>query len=340
MVYEVFVAIIAGGSGTRFWPLSTPERPKQFLNLFGSKSMLQLTYDRVKNLTDPSRIMVITSRDHIDTVRQHLPEVNLIIGEPKAKDTAAAITLAGSVCQSLSSNAVLVIVPADHIIDPTDKFERIIRSAIEGAAFSGVPYTFGIPPTYPATIYGYLEIGYVAAQHNGLKHYNLKSYLEKPGPHLAEQFISSGNYLWNSGIFVWNVKTLMEEISECLPEHFQRLGKGFDNWDTDLDAAYEGLIKVSVDIGIMEKVQNIRMIPADFYWSDVGGWDAIEKMAGSRGKVYGNDGTSFVFCEDPNETVALLGVDNCIVIRSGNKTLVVSRDKLDEIRELVKKIES
>lgn len=349
-VDDLAVVIMAGGAGTRFWPLSTEERPKQFLKLFGERSLLQKSFDRVADLLPPERILVLTSESFIPIVLEQLPQLppGNIIGEPMRRDTAAAVALAALLCRKRFGNCTMAIMTADHIIEPVDTFRKILLSAAGEAKKSKVIYTFGIKPEYAATGYGYLETGEKTADDEGVRHFKLVRFKEKPDLETAGEYLKSGRFLWNSGMFVWQADTIIGEFERQLPAHLDRIAPavledGSPLWQEALRKAFEPLKKISVDFAIMEKAEDVRCVEAGFSWSDVGGWPAMDEFMekdesgnSCRGDVRTYDAsTNMVFCEDENETVALVGVKDLIVVRSGGKTLIVSRDRAEDIKKLV-----
>ncbi|MDY6863569.1 MAG: sugar phosphate nucleotidyltransferase, partial [Thermodesulfobacteriota bacterium] len=195
--------IMAGGTGTRFWPLSTEEKPKQFLNLFGDRSLLQKSYDRILPVIKPERILILTNKNFVGLVKEQLPQLpdENIIGEPQKRDTAAAVTLAALLCKKKFKNSVMAILTADHLIEPGESFRKILISAAKEAEKENILYTVGINPAYPATAYGYLELGERVYMGGGIKHYKLLGFKEKPGLDEARKYLEAGNYYWNSGIF-------------------------------------------------------------------------------------------------------------------------------------------
>ena len=347
---DLAVVIMAGGAGTRFWPLSTEKRPKQFLKLFGDRSLLQMSFDRVAGLVSPERILVLTSESFLPLVTEQLPEIPAknIIGEPMRRDTAAAVVLATLLCEKRFGNTIMAIMTADHLIEPVDEFQKTLLSAATAARESETLYTFGIEPTSPAPGYGYLECGSEVIDDEGIKHYSLSQFREKPDEDTARMYIEKGGYLWNSGMFVWSVESILKEIRLNLPDHLSHIAlavkeEGSANWQKDLEAAFFPLQKISIDYGVMEKAANVRTVSATFNWSDVGGWLALEEFLDKdqsgnshHGRVESHDAAdNMVFCEDENETVALVGVKDLIVIRSGRRTLVVDKKRAEEIKKLV-----
>lgn len=346
------VVLLAGGSGTRFWPLSTQERPKQFLTLLGDESLLQAGYRRARLLAPPQRIIVLTNESFVDLVREQLPDAPPanVIGEPMRRDTAAAVCLGALVCRQRFGDVVMVVLTADHRIEPPEEFVRVVRSAAKAAAAQPVLYTLGIRPSYPATSYGYLRQGELVLQDGDLRHYALKGFREKPDLATAEEYLHDGEYWWNSGMFVWGTETILAEFERYLPGHIDALGKlslgeaaGAGRVADALRRAFESLPAISVDYGVMEHAANVRMIGATFEWSDLGGWLTLEKYLPSdeagnhhRGRVATLDARgNIVFCSDQDELVALIGVDDLIVVRADRRTLIVPRWRAEEVRQLV-----
>lgn len=348
---------MAGGAGTRFWPLSTESRPKQFLSLFGQRSLLQLSHDRVAGLVPPERILVLTNQRFVPLVRQQLPELpqQNIIGEPMRRDTAAAVALAALLARHRFGNPVMAVLTADHLIEPVELFQRTLISAARAAAADdGVLYTFGIQPTYPATGYGYLERGEAVpgAGGDGVSHYALARFQEKPPRELAEKYLTSGRFYWNSGMFVWQNAAILAELQRQLPGHLAALEPALAHdrgpgWAEALERAFEPLQKESIDFGVMEKAERVRCVASTFEWSDVGGWLALEPFlahdeAGNahRGGLRGHGAAgNITFCEDEQEVVALVGVRDLVVVRTGRTTLVTDKRNAEAVKALVAKLD-
>lgn len=348
------VVIMAGGAGTRFWPASTEERPKQFLRLIGGRSLLQHSYDRALFLTSRERILVLTGRKLVHLVREQLPDLasHQVIGEPMRRDTAAAVCLAALIARARFGECVVVTLTSDHRIEPVDELVRVVGSAVEAAARESVLYTLGIPPTHAATGYGYLQRGAPLPAIEGVAHYELARFREKPDRATAESFIRSGGFLWNSGMFVWSAAAILERFAEYLPRHLATLepvvGETGAAWDeTAAETAFAGLDSISVDYGIMEKAGGVRLVEATFSWSDVGGWEALAEFlpddgAGNRAAariVSLRSSGNVVFAEDADELVVLVGVEGLVVVRAGRRTLVVPRARAEEVKELVRMLD-
>ena len=348
---RLVAVIMAGGMGTRFWPLSTPERPKQFVTLFGERSLLQMSFDRLRGLVPPERILVLTNAAHVAIAREQLPELpeGHIIGEPVRRDTAAAVALAAVLVRERFGDSVILTLTADHLIEPTDLFQQDLVSAARQVAAADVFYTFGIRPAYPATVYGYLETGAAVAADDGIEHFELRQFKEKPDLETARRYVDSGRFLWNSGMFVWKAATILREIRTWLPGHSEALEPlggcdGTPRWQEALEKAFAGIRPISIDYGVMEKTRTpLRCVASRFSWSDVGGWPALGDLLARdsrgnavRGTLRAIDASgNLVFSEAPGETVALIGVEGLIVVRSGNRTLVARKEDADRIRELL-----
>jgi mannose-1-phosphate guanylyltransferase len=354
---DLAVVIMAGGAGTRFWPMSTEARPKQFLRLFGERSLLQQSYDRVAPLVPPERVLVLTNARFLPLVREQLPELpeENLIGEPMRRDTSAAIALAALLCARRFGNPVMAVLTADHLIEPPELFRRTLLSAASAAARSpGALYTFGIQPTYPATGYGYLQRGEPLGEDQGIPHYRLLRFREKPDAATAKGYLESGEFYWNSGLFAWTVEAILGELRRQLPGHLQALEPAAQaiverspRADEALAAAFQPLPVISIDYGVMEKAADVRCVASHFEWNDVGGWLALAPFldgdsAGNahRGGLRTHQARgNLVFCEDPDEVVALVGVEDLVVVRAGRCTLIVPRARAEETKKLVASLE-
>lgn len=346
--------IMAGGAGTRFWPVSTQNRPKQFLRLLGERTLLQESFDRIRGLVDPSRILVLTNWQYVDTVLEQLPEIppSQVIGEPCRRDTAAAVALAALLAQHLFGECTTMLVTADHRITPTEQFQECLVSAAQAASQSNSLYTIGIKPNFPATGYGYLHCGECLSVGDGPSHYRVQAFKEKPSLEKAREFLADGEHYWNSGMFVWHTQAILSEFAKQLPGHIQSIKPALEHfatpmWSEALTNAFEPLPKVSVDYGIMEKALDVRMTMGNFDWFDVGGWlavapflqlDASENRY--RGQLVSYDSHhNIVFSDNPQSTIALVGVENMVVVQAGERTLVVPQSKLEQVKKLVDQLD-
>jgi len=347
---NVVFVIMAGGTGTRFWPLSTSKRPKQFLQIFDNRSLLQMSYDHIISLTSPDRVLVLTGNGFPSLVYEQLPDIpkTNIIEEPSRRDTAAAVTLAAMICRARFGNPVMVVLTADHYIDPAESFRRHILSGIHAAQKTDDLYTFGITPTFPATGYGYLQMGEQVTDDNGIIHHAVKQFHEKPDTVTALSYLKSGRFYWNSGMFAWKTSTIIEELEKYLPDHVRALERAIlydrtPEWEKALEESFGALKRISIDVGVMERAEHVRCVESSFSWCDVGGWRALsahipadEHNNRTKGRVLTLDATgNFVYCEDTDETVALIGVSDLVVVRIGSRTLIVPYDRTENIKTLV-----
>lgn len=354
---DLVVVIMAGGAGTRFWPASTESRPKQFLSFFGERTLLQQSFDRVASLVPPERVLVLTQERFRPLVRAQLPEVpeHNVVGEPERKDTAAAIALAAVLIAHRFGDVPMAVLTSDQLIEPTHAFQQTLAAALRGARASRALYTFGIAPTFAATGYGYLELGDEvqtdAGADEGVRHFVLRRFVEKPDEERARAYLDSGRFLWNSGMFVWSTSAILGEYERQLPGHLQALRPvatlaGGDAFATGLAQAFATLPRVSVDYGILEGAARVHCVRSDFGWSDVGGFLALGDHlplddAGNahRGHLHTLDAQSnLVFAEDADETFALIGVSDLVVVRSGKRTLIVPKARAEEIKKLVERL--
>jgi mannose-1-phosphate guanylyltransferase len=242
------------------------------------------------------------------------------------------------------------VLTADHLIEPKDEFQRTLRSAVGGAMDGEALYTFGVEPGFPATGYGYLLRGERVLDDGGIEHFRLQRFVEKPDLETARGYLESGQYYWNSGMFVWSTAAILGELRAQLPRHLELLEPAVErdgeaDFDAALRRAFEPLSPISIDFGVMEKAAQVRCVASRFRWSDVGGWLALEQLLehdaadnAHRGRLFGEGASeNLVFCEDRDEAVALVGVQNLVVVRSGARTLVVHRDHVERVKQLVKK---
>ena len=337
--------ILAGGKGERFWPLSRINRPKQFLSLDGSgKSLLQATAQRVLSLTeDWGQVWVITSALIADGVREQLPqlpETNLLI-EPEGRDTAPAVAWTTlEVSQRHGEDAAIAFFPADHWIGDRQAFARTINAATELATAEDAIVTLGITPNHPATGYGYIEQGEVRGDYGGLKAYKVSRFTEKPDRATAESFISTGRYSWNSGMFIFRAGLVLQELHRHAPQIIRPLAeKG--------KAAYFELEKKSIDYALMEKTQLAYVIPANFGWDDLGDWNALERLLKEDGdnvelaNHVGRDtkGT-IIYASDKEEAIVTIGLEDVVIVRDRNATLIVKKDRTQEIKQVLKSLQA
>jgi mannose-1-phosphate guanylyltransferase len=342
---DLSCVIMAGGAGTRFWPASTEDKPKQLLTLIGDRSLLQLAVDRAIACVPAERVLVVTSRRLHDAVRAQLPELPArnVIAEPERKDTAAATALATLAVQARGGRK-LCILTADHLIGPTELFVAAVTRAAAACEDTDAIVTFGVVPTHPATGFGYLEVERI----DGDEARPVKRFVEKPDLATASAYVASGRFLWNSGMFVFETAAMLAALHTHLPSHLTTLGdvvaKAVDGVIDDhaLAAAFAALPRISIDKGVMEKHHNVRCVPARFAWSDVGSFPSLAEHlptdpAGNavRGHLRSLDAhNNVVWCEDAGDEVAIVGLSDVVVVRAGQRTLVVPRNRAEDIKKL------
>ena len=337
--------ILAGGKGERFWPVSRLKRPKQFLCLDGGdRSLLQSTADRLLPLASWDEMFVITAAHIASGVREQLPEMpneNILV-EPQGRDTAPAVAWATlEVAKRFGEDTICGFFPADHYIVDEDRYCDTLRAATELAVTSSAIATLGITPTFASTGYGYIEQGadagsFSAGSVSDLPAYKVSRFAEKPDKSTAEAFIESGQYSWNSGMFIFPAAVMIAELKTHAPEMTQALmEKGVD--------AYATLEKLSIDYAVMEKTDRAYVMPANFGWDDLGDWNAIERLLkGGANNVelcqhVGLDTAgSILYSADPEELIVTIGLEEVVVVRDGNATLIVKKDRTQEIKKAVK----
>lgn len=335
MEHRFTAVIMAGGRGTRFWPVSTSGMPKQFLKLTGGRTMLQQTADRFEGLCGRDSVMVVTGTEHGDTVMEQLPWLdrrNLLL-EPSGRNTAPCIGwAAGTLIERGLGSSLMVVVPSDHVIDSPEGFRETVRLAAVPAA-EGRLVTIGIPPDRPATGFGYLHAGRPC----GGDVRRVLSFTEKPDSATASRYVASGEYLWNAGMFIWRPDVIMEEISTRLP----RLARGLEGLGrvTSPDPeVYGSLEPVSVDYGIMEKAEDVVVVPARFEWNDIGDWPSARECGVGRGEVLSIDsGNTTVW--NPGKLTVLMGLSGVSVVETEKVTLVMSDEYSQRLREVVAELE-
>ncbi len=343
----LYAVVLAGGRGERFWPYSREACPKQFLKLMGSRTMLQQTVDRLEGLVEPESVYVITGAAYVDLVREQLPGIpeENIIGEPCGRDTAAAVGLGARYVARRNPEGVMLVLPADHYIQDVARFRLVLAGAAAAVARGDYLATLGIVPNRPETGYGYIRRGELHDNYNDIPAHVAEEFTEKPDLERAMEFLDRGNYFWNSGMFIWRVDVINRLIEELLPELHAGLHKielALQNGEAQqvVEEVYPGLPKISVDYGIMEQAGNVLVMPGDFGWDDVGSWTALERhrdrdennnMVDARG-VFLDTRDCLI---SSSRTVATLGVDNLIIVDNGESLLVCSKDRAQEIKQVV-----
>ncbi len=342
---NIYAVIMAGGVGSRFWPRSTEQNPKQLLRIFGENTMIQDTVNRLDGLVEDQNIFVVTNKIQrakiIDQLSQ-LPEEN-IIAEPFGKNTAPCIGLAATIIKAKDPDAVMVILPADHLIQNVEEFRRVIKLAAEFANKSKSLVTLGIKPDRPETGYGYIQFQEEPLENEIHKVY---TFAEKPNLETAKRFIDSGDFLWNSGMFIWRADVILNYMEKLMPELYEGMcvvdkAIGQENFNDVVTEVYGQLTKISIDYGVMEKAKDVYVIPCEFGWSDVGSWETVYQLSekdkdgnAAAGDVYlHKTKNSYVYSE--GDFTAVIGLENVIVINNNNTLLVCNRDNVQDVKLVV-----
>ncbi|MBL9155593.1 MAG: mannose-1-phosphate guanylyltransferase [Verrucomicrobiales bacterium] len=345
----VYGLILAGGSGTRFWPLSRDDRPKQLLRLFDDETLLEKAARRLEALIPRENLIVLTNAAQEASVRAILPDLPAVnvISEPERRDTAPALALGIAAVARRSPEAVMVVIPADQLIRDEAGFVRIIEAAVEAARASDALVTLGIKPTWGCPSYGYIERG-PRASISGYRHeipvHEVLRFREKPDADLAEQYFESGAYSWNAGIFIWTVPAVIRELTRHCPElaDFVSELRHSRDFAATLAKQFPALTRISIDYALMEKAARVLNIEADIGWDDVGGWISIgkylEQATGDnavRGPVTLLDCYNNVVFGASGRRVALLGVHDLIVVETADAILIADKDEADRVKKLV-----
>lgn len=343
---NTYCVIMAGGIGTRFWPMSTTQHPKQFHDVLGTgKTLLQQTFERLLQITSPEKIYVITDQIYTELVLKQLPEISKdqIIEEPVGMNTAPCALYSALKIEKLDSDAKILVCPSDHLILNENKFAEKVNLALKNLDKEDGLYTLGIQPTRPDTGYGYIQF---IEEENEIK--QVKTFTEKPDKELAEQFLMSGDFLWNSGIFIWKAGTILKAFEEYLPDMYQSL----KNIQKDIDSeneeqavrkVYPTLQKISIDNGIMEKCRKVFVIPANFGWSDLGTWSSLYEnmdrdrqrnaVSGKLVKMY--DAKGNIVQIKGRKAAVIEGLNNYIVIDTPHALLICPLSSDQEIKKYV-----
>ncbi|MCO5169770.1 MAG: sugar phosphate nucleotidyltransferase [Planctomycetes bacterium] len=350
--------ILAGGSGTRFWPLSRRDRPKQLLALAGPRTLLQGTWDRVRRLAPADAVHVVTAgADLAQAMRDQLPELApaRLVVEPEPRDTAIAIGLAARLIAREDPEAVLVVTPADHVVRPEEAFAAAVQEAAALAAARGTIVTLGIRPRQAHTGYGYIRRGEPLAGWEGrVPAFAARAFEEKPDRATAERFVTGGEHLWNSGVFVWRAATVLEQLDAHLPATraaIERIAAAWDGPDREatLRTEYAAARRISIDYAVLEKARDIAVLEVDYEWSDVGSWSAVAELHTGEADPAGNVALDapFVgvdaracFVQGDGRLVAIVGLENVAVVQTGDATLICALDRAEAVKELVKSLES
>lgn len=344
---------MAGGIGSRFWPSSRRKKPKQFLDILGlGKTLLQLTFERFKHVCPVENIFVITNLEYAALVKEQLPELTdqQVLAEPSRNDTAPCITYAALKLRALNPNANFVVAPSDHVILKEEQFTKHILEGLDFVQNNKVLLTLGIQPNHPNTGYGYIHFDKNAAD----TIYPVHQFTEKPNLERAQKFLASGDYLWNAGIFVWNVNTVLDALQQHAPEVYQILNQGAKKWGTTeertfLDEFYPTTPSISIDYAIMEKATNIYTMPADIGWSDLGTWGSLHEQfekdeqenaisSPTPNLVQPLDTSNCMIRTPQDKLVVIKDLENYIVVDEGNVLLIYPKDQEQAIKGVSKEL--
>jgi mannose-1-phosphate guanylyltransferase len=346
-----FALIMAGGSGTRLWPLSRQARPKQALRLVGDRTMFQLAVERLDPLFALDRIFVVTAADQVGTLLQQAPQLpggNFIV-EPLQRGTASAIGLAALYLRRRDPDATMAVLTSDHYIADCAKFQRVLAAAYDMAQ-QGHLVTLGIKPTFPSTGYGYIERGEALAEMDGLEAYRVSAFREKPDTAAAEAFVNDGLHTWNSGMFIWRVDRILAEMQKQMPRFYDQLmqidaAMGTDRESWVLSYVWPRVAAQTIDYGIMECAEDVAVIPAHIGWSDIGSWATLLDIlpADQDGNVviyadHMNVDTAQTLVYGNNRLVATIGVSDLVVVDTDDVLLICSRDRAQDVKKIVEKL--
>lgn len=351
----MYAIVMAGGSGTRFWPASRERMPKQFLRITSDRTLFEETIDRIKTLVADEQVYVVVNRLHEETTRNLLGSSNArVLVEPVGKNTAPCIALAAIHIARRDENSPIIVLPSDHFIRDRERFALKLRAACE-AARHGAIVTLGIPPTRPETGYGYIERGKETEKAMGEEVFEVKKFVEKPDFETAVEYLRGGRLLWNSGIFIFTAKTILTEIRECLPdlhEGLEEIGEAMesDRFEAVIERVYPQLKSVSIDYGVMEKTSAmVRVLSGDFGWSDVGSWQALYEL---RSDEY-DEGENLLLSEamtidakrnlvysTSGRAIALMGVEGLIVVDTPDALMVARKERSQDVKEFPENLEA
>lgn len=345
----ILAVIMAGGSGERFWPLSSPAKPKQVLRIWGDRTLLQAAAARAATLAPWDRVLVVAGRPHEGVIRDQLPEVppENFLFEPVARDTAGCVAFAVGVAGARDPGAVMAVMPADHLIDPPEAFAADVRRAAEIASTGETLVTLGIRPSRPETGYGYIQRGAPLTEAGGA--YRVAQFKEKPDAATAAEFLADGGYYWNSGIFVWQVAVIRSCLESFLPAHAAAARAVGRAWGTPrarevLEAEFQRLPKISIDYGVLERAPEVVVVPAGFTWDDLGAWPSLERLfppdaQGNvvRGQHVGIE-TEDCIVVSSGRPIGTIGVKGLIVVEGEYGVLICPKDRAQEVKTIIRRL--
>jgi mannose-1-phosphate guanylyltransferase len=353
MKSPLYFVIMAGGRGTRFWPRSRSKRPKQLLDIVGSKSILEQTLDRLLPITDWDHIFIVTEISQAEAIQDlvpELPETRLIV-EPLGRNTAPCIGLAALILEKIDPAATMIVLPADHYISQIPVFQETLLAAARTAQTVDSLITLGITPTFPETGYGYLERGGKLSESDGHEVWEVKAFHEKPDRSKAEAMLKTGRFFWNSGMFIWTVSAILTQMARLTPTMYEELMKlkkvlGAPGWEEALMAGYEAMENVSIDYAVMEKAEKVLMLEGDFGWNDVGSWEAVYQLEPKDEQGNCLSGSVVVLdsqgclVQSPQKAVGLIGMKDLVVVDTPDALLICPRERAQEVKKIVEMLEA
>jgi mannose-1-phosphate guanylyltransferase len=353
MPENLYAVIMAGGSGTRFWPLSRRKTPKQLQAIVGDKPLIASTFDRLEGLIPPRNVLVITGPEQDEPTREALPDLppGNVIAEPEGRDTSAAIALGAAILAKRDPQAVMAVMPADHVIKPVGLFQATLAAACDVAQRTDYLLLFGIRPDRPATGYGYIHFGDTLERAAGdFPVRRVESFKEKPDERTAHEYVESEEYYWNSGIFVWRASRILAEIAEFLPGHaegFRKIGDalGSPKEAETIAEEYSKLKKISIDYAVLEKAKDVAVLEAGYQWDDVGSWLALERHyePDERDNVIVGDAleigsTGCIIRASGKRLIAAIDLTNILVVETEDAVLVCPKDRDQDVKKLVEEL--
>ncbi len=346
----VYGVIMAGGIGSRFWPQSRKNYPKQLLNVFGGETLIQQTYDRLLDISEEENILIVTNQELVSPIIDQIPRLtkdNFVV-EPMGKNTAPCIILAALQIAQKDPDGVMVIVPADHLIMNREIFTDILNKGIDFAFRNDALVTIGITPTHPETGYGYIQRSEQVEKIDDREIFRVKTFAEKPDIDTAKRFLQTGDFYWNSGMFIWKASSLLTAVENFLPEIYEEFLGAFKFWGKEefaekLEIAYKKIKGISIDYGVMQNARNVFVIPGTFAWNDVGSWDVVSKLAENSdengNKVQGAESalidTNNTFIMSSGKFVATVGIDDLIIIDTDDALLICKKGMSQNVKEVV-----
>lgn len=349
----LYATIMAGGAGTRFWPASRKLTPKQLLTLTGERSMLQSTADRLKGLCPPENLLIVTNKVLVDPIAKQLPEIprESVIGEPAKRDTAPCVGLAAAWVAAKDPDATMVVMPADHVIGPDHVFQDALSHAAELVETDPTRIvTFGIKPSYPAEVFGYIEAGQPVSG-TRIPTFSVERFREKPDLETAKQFVAAGSFYWNAGIFVWKAQTVLDALAKFQPQMFAHIDKirssiGTADFGQTLEKEFTAIEGTSIDYAVMEHYENRVVVEAPFDWDDLGNWTALPRLKGvdedgntTDGRHLGIDTENTIVRSDNGHLIVTVGMKDCIVVHTPDATLIANREDEASIKKVVAELQ-